>query len=243
MKKNRFQRAHLRAKHGLPVHEDERETFDETDMHYQQVHPENSKYQFVWDRQGVPNGIPDIAVDRGELCRCHLRRCPVCRNCTKRHCWCPGGPMDPFAPASIPRRKRGGTTSFEQNHAPRDFRATLTEEQQMLYNPRIGTTRFAYEKQITLQGNIGISKFKSSVQHKSLIYQKRMPQPIRQVPNPNNVTETYVGRFQKQKPKNKRSAGGSKKDNNSSSSNNAGVEQMKKKPKVDNRTKWYVSKI
>ena len=70
-----------------------------------------------------------------------------------------------------------------------------------------------------------------------------MPQPIRQVPNPNNVTETYVGRFQKQKPKNKRSAGGSKKDNNSSSSNNAGVEQMKKKPKVDNRTKWYVSKF
>ena len=62
--------------------------------------------------------------------------------------------MDPFAPASIPRRKRGGTTSFEQNHAPRDFRATLTEEQQMLYNPRIGTTRFAYEKQITLQGYV-----------------------------------------------------------------------------------------
>lgn len=61
-----------------------------------------------------------------------------------------------------------------------------------------------------------------------------MPQPIRQVPT--NVTET--GRFQKQKTKNKRSA--SKKDNNSS--NNAGVEQMKKKPKVDNRTKWYVLK-
>ena len=79
-KKNRFQRAHLRAKHGLPVHEDERETFDETDMHYQQVHPENSKYQFVWDRQGVPNGIPDIAVDRGELCRCHLRRWYVFKN-------------------------------------------------------------------------------------------------------------------------------------------------------------------
>ena len=76
-----FQRAHLRAKHGLPVHEDERKDIDEADIAFQQVHPESSKYQFVWSRQGIPIGMPNIAVDRGELCRCHLRRC-TCDCCT-----------------------------------------------------------------------------------------------------------------------------------------------------------------
>ena len=175
-----FQRAHLRAKHGLPVHEDEREQFDESDESFQQVHPESSKYQFVWDRQGIPEGIPDIAIDRGELCRCHLRRCLVCRNCTKRHCWCPGGPMDPYAPANLPRHKKGGGTTFELNPAPRDFRATLTVEQQSLYNPRIGTTRFAYQQMPTeLDGGVNKirKKFNSSVQHKSLstVYSKKRP--------------------------------------------------------------------
>ena len=52
--------------------------------------------------------------------------------------------MDPFAPANVPRRKRGGGTTFERNDGPRDFRATLPQEQQDLFNPIIGTTRFAY---------------------------------------------------------------------------------------------------
>jgi hypothetical protein len=202
-----FQRAHLRGKHGMPVHEDEREQFDEADKNYVLVHPTNSKYRFVWSRLGVPEGIPDIAVDKGELCRCHLRRCPVCRNCTKRHCWCPGGPMDPYAPVIAPRRKRGGGTTFERTDASKDFRGSLPPERQKLYTPHIGTTRYAYRPKPGSQTTT--SKYKSS----------------------KSKRESYAARFKgKAKTKNRSLSPKLK-----SSSLLLGI---KKKPKVDNRTKW-----
>ena len=66
--------------------------------------PKNPKYSFLWDKLGRPPGIGKRGVDMKGLCKCHLKKCLVCRNCEKRHCWCPGGPLDPHAPP-IPKKK------------------------------------------------------------------------------------------------------------------------------------------
>ena len=145
--------------------------------------------------------------------------------------------MDPYAPASVPRRKRGGGTTFERNDGPKDFRAKLTQEQQNLFNPTIGTTRFAYQ---SLNGTPSI-KFKSVIQHKSLVYQKRSSGLMDGSGN-STGGNTGSARFAAKKKSTKRNSSSMSKSGkgggDSMSGSDSSSKNQMKKPKVDNRTKW-----
>jgi hypothetical protein len=99
-----FQRAHACAKKGVPAYVEDFAELDEDDQAAKVYEPKNPKYKFLWDENGRPPGIGKRGVDMKGLCKCHLKKCLVCRNCEKRHCWCPGGPLDPHAPP-VPKKK------------------------------------------------------------------------------------------------------------------------------------------
>ena len=99
-----FQRAHACARKGVPCYAEDFAELDEDDAIAKIYDPKNPKYSFLWDKLGRPPGIGKRGVDMKGLCKCHLKKCLVCRNCEKRHCWCPGGPLDPHAPP-IPKKK------------------------------------------------------------------------------------------------------------------------------------------
>jgi hypothetical protein len=99
-----FQRAHACAKKGVPAYVEDFAELDDDNQASKLYEPKNPKYEFLWDANGRPPGIGKRGVDMKGLCKCHLKKCLVCRNCEKRHCWCPGGPLDPHAPP-VPKKK------------------------------------------------------------------------------------------------------------------------------------------
>ena len=94
----------MHVQKGVPCYAEDFAELDEDDAIAKIYDPKNPKYSFLWDKLGRPPGIGKRGVDMKGLCKCHLKKCLVCRNCEKRHCWCPGGPLDPHAPP-IPKKK------------------------------------------------------------------------------------------------------------------------------------------
>ena len=70
---------------------------------FERVNPKNPAPPFseLWSIDGMCKGTIRAQVNGDDACICHIKKCPVCTNCEMRHCWCPGGPLDPEADGSV----------------------------------------------------------------------------------------------------------------------------------------------